>query len=318
VTHTHELAAETPAADEPEVIAEFVEFLRAASVRRTPSGAMPRFNQGRTSGCVTAEMTVPADLPAELRVGLFAVPGKYAARVRFAHASSDSDTERDVRGMSIKVFDAGGVNLTSGESAHDIILNSHPVMMVGQSREFLALLRANDAGGARRVLFFLSHPRAAAVAVASRQHHSSPLEISYWSTTPYAFGPGRAVKYVAVPAIRTSTPLPDPLTDDYLHERLRGTLAAGDAHFDLKVQLQTDARTMPIEDASVEWSDTASPYRTVARLTIPQQVVDRGTGCERLVFNPWHARDEHRPLGNFNRARRAIYEAMATFRLARH
>jgi hypothetical protein len=29
--------------------------------------------------------------------------------------------------------------------------------------------------------------------------------------------------------------------------------------------------------------------------------------ADRLSFNPWHALPEHRPLGNQNRARRAIY-----------
>jgi hypothetical protein len=318
LAHTHELARETPEPDEPDVIAEFVGFLQSASVRRNPTGPMPRFNQGRAAGCVTAEVIVPPDLPAELRIGLFAHPGTYQARVRFAHASSDTDTERDVRGMSIKVADAGGTNLTAGETSQDFILNSHPVMMVGKTKEFLALLQANEAGGARRVLFFLSHPHAAAVALASRKHHSSPLEISYWSTTPYAFGDGRAVKYIVTPVETHATPLPEPLTPDYLHERLRDTLAAHDAHFDLQVQFQTDAQAMPIEDASVEWRASESPYRTVARIRIPAQVVDRGNACERLTFNPWHAREEHRPLGSFNRARRIIYESMAHFRLARH
>jgi hypothetical protein len=279
---------------------------------------MPRFNQGRAAGCVTAEVTVPDDLPDELKVGLFARGATYSARIRFAHASSDADTERDVRGMSIRVTDAGGTNLTAGETSHDIVLNSHPVMMVGKTKEFLALLQANEAGGARRVLFFVSHPHAAATALASRKHHSSPLEISYWSTTPYGFGAGRAVKYIATPVTDHTTPLPDPLTPDYLHERLRDTLASREALFDLQVQFQANAQTMPIEDASVDWRAADSPYRTVARIRIPTQAVDRGSACERLAFNPWHAREEHRPLGNFNRARRVIYESMAAFRLARH
>ena len=87
--------------------------------------------------------------------------------------------------------------------------------------------------------------------------------------------------------------------------------------FDFMVQFQIDARRMPIEDASVEWHEAESPYRTVAHIRIPKQEVDRGATCERLSFNPWHARVEHTPLGNFNRARRAIYGAMADFRLTR-
>ena len=75
-------------------------------------------------------------------------PRTYQARIRFANATSQSDTERDVRGMSIKVSGVGGDNLTPGESNQDFILNSHPVMMVGDTKEFLDLLQAVEAGGA--------------------------------------------------------------------------------------------------------------------------------------------------------------------------
>jgi hypothetical protein len=316
-TNTPKLAEETVAPDEAAVTADFITFLKAVSAKRHPTGVMPRFNQGRASGCVDAEFTVPDSLPSELRVGLFAEPKTYRARIRFANATSKSDTENDVRGMSIKVSGVAGANLTLGESSHDFILNSHPVMMVGRTRIFLDLLKAVEAGGAAAALFFISHPRAAAVALASRRHATSHLEIPYWSTTPYLFGPGRAVKYIARPRSTQTTPLPNPLTDNYLRERLADHLKREAAHFDFQIQFQTDSRKMPIEDASVEWREQESPYRTVATIKIPVQTLD-GAGadaCERMSFNPWHGLPEHRPLGDFNRARRVIYQAMAEFRL---
>ena len=185
------LAQETISPDEQATVAEFVAFLKAASLKHHPSGVVPRFNQGRAAGCVDAEFVVPDDLPADLRVGLFAAPRSYRARIRFAHATTQSDREKDVRGMSIKVADAGGPNLTSGETSQDFVLNSHPVMMVGHTREFLELMQAVDAGGAKEALFFVAHPHAAAAALRSRQHTTSHLEIPYWSTTPYLFGNGR-------------------------------------------------------------------------------------------------------------------------------
>ena len=315
--HTPGLAEETVAPDEAAVTAEFIAFLKTASAKHHPSGVMPRFNQGRAAGCVDAEFTVPDGLPSELRLGLFAQPKTYRARIRFANATSQSDRERDVRGMSIKVSGVSGDNLTSGQANQDFILNSHPVMMVGGTRAFLDLLKAVEAGGGEEALFFLSHPHAAVVALASRQHATSHLEIPYWSTTPYLFGPGRAVKYVARPDSTRATPLPDPLTDHYLRERLTDHLARADARFEFLIQFQTDSRTMPIEDASVEWREHDSPYRTVAHIRIPAQRLDSPEGaasCEQMSFNPWHALADHRPLGNFNRARRDIYRAMAAFR----
>jgi len=316
--HTPGLAEESVSADEASVTSAFVDFLKATSARRHPTGVMPRFNQGRAAGCVNAEFTVPDGLPAELRVGLFAQPKSYPARIRFAHATSQSDKDRDVRGMSIKVHGVSGNNLTAGESSQDFVLNSYPVMMVGGTREFLDLLKAVEAGGARAALFFLAHPRAAAVAFSSRQNATSHLEIPYWSTTPYLFGAGRAVKYIVRPVPARATPLPSPLTDNYLRERLAAHLAHDDARFDFYVQFQTDTRKTPIEDASVEWREHDSPYRRVAQIRIPAQRLDaaaESVACEQLSFNPWHALSEHRPLGNFNRARRDIYRAMAEFRL---
>jgi hypothetical protein len=314
---TPELARETPAADEARVTAAFIAFLQAASAARHPSGVMRRFNQGRAAGCVEAEFSVPDDLPPDCRVGLFAEARTYPAWIRFASATSASDRDRDVRGMSIQVSGIGGENLTPGATTQDFILNSHPVMMVAGPSEFLDLLQAVEAGGLRRVAYFLRHPGAARIAMASRQHPSSHLDIPYWSTTPYLFGAGRAVKYIVRPASGPTSTRPATRTDTYLRDALTRHLAGADASFDFLIQFQTDDRTMPIEDASVEWKERDAAYRRVASIRIPRQdVADpaRESRCEEVSFNPWHALVDHRPLGGFNRARRDIYSAMARFR----
>jgi hypothetical protein len=311
------LARETVAPDEARVTAEFIAFLKSASLARHPAGPMPRFNQGRAAGCVDAEFTVLPDIPADCRVGLFAEPRTYRAWIRFASAASASDREKDVRGMSIKLSEVGGDNLTPGSTDHDFVLNSHPVMMVPGPAEFLQLLRAVEAGGLRRVLYFVTHPGAARIAMASRQHPPSHLDIPYWSTTPYLFGPGRAVKYLVRPSPPSTAASPERPADGYLREALRRRLAQGEASFDFLVQFQTDAGTMPIEDASIEWNTQQSPFIAVARVRIPPQPIDdpaRDARCEQVSFNPWCARAEHRPLGGYNRARREIYPAMAAFR----
>ncbi len=105
MTTPSNLAEETIAPDEAALTADFISFLKEASAKRHPTGTVPRFNQGRAAGCVDAELTVPPGLPAELQVGLFARPRTYRARIRFASAASQSDREKDVRGMSIKVAD---------------------------------------------------------------------------------------------------------------------------------------------------------------------------------------------------------------------
>ena len=313
------LAEETVSADEAATIADFVAFLKQASASRprAPGAPIGRFNQTRAAGCVDAEFVVPADLPAALKVGLFAAPATHPARVRFASATSTSDRERDIRGMSIKVFGVTGQNLTPGAGEQDFVLNSHPVMMAGTAKTFLELLQANEAGGLRRILYFISHPKAAAIASAARQQPTCHLDSPYWSATPYLFGDGRAVKYRMrpVPGQRPSAAATG--TASYLTDALRMRLAAGEELFELGVQFQTDARRMPIEDASVDWPEAESPFQPVAMLRIPSQRFDSPeqlARCEAISFNPWSALVPHRPLGSMNRARRAIYEAMSAFR----
>jgi hypothetical protein len=320
VNSTSSLAQERVAPDEAAVVADFIRFLETASARRHPTGIVRRFNQGRHSGCVEAEFTVLDRLPDGLRVGLFAQPRSYPAWIRFASAASQSDRERDVRGMSIKVFGVGGDNLTPGTTCQDFVLNSHPVMVAPDTRAFLELLQAMETGGIRRVLYFLAHPRSARIGLAARQNPTSHLDIPYWSTTPFLFGPGRAVKYVVRPGSAERTRLPSPLTDTYLRDALVDRLGRSDVSFDFMIQFQTDATAMPIEDATVEWSEKESPARAVARIRIPQQRIDteeREKACEQIAFNPWHCLPDHRPLGSLNRARKDIYRALAEFRQAR-
>jgi hypothetical protein len=314
------LAEETVAPDEAALVAGFIAFLEGASTRRHPTGVIRRFNQGRHSGCVEAEFTVPDNLAPELRTGLFAEPRTYPARIRFANATSASDRDRDVRGMSIQVRNVPGDNLTSGATSQDFVLNSHPVMMVPGPAEFLELLQAVEAGGFAAARFFVTHPKAAFIAAASRNRPTSHLDIPYWSTTPYLFGPGRAVKYIARPAASSSRAPAPATTDTYLRDALRERLRTRSASFDFLVQFRVPGKTMPIEDASVEWRERDSPYHTVARITIPPQEIDsaeREAFCEAVSFNPWHCLPVHRPLGAMNRARREIYPALARLRRSR-
>ena len=308
---------ESIAPDEAVVTAQFIEFLKAATRRRYPSGIRRRFNQGRATACVDAEFTVLDGLAPEHRIGLFARPRTYQATIRFANAASASDRERDIRGMSIRVLDVGPANLIPGASMQDFILNSHPVMMIPDTRSFLELLQANEAGGLRRGLYFLTHPKALRIAGAARTHPTCHLDLSYWSTTPFLFGPGRAVKYIVSPVSERRSPMPPALTVKYLEDAMRARLSESDAGFDFMIQFHRDSRLTPIEDASVEWREKDAPYVRVARLRIPVQPIgdaDVSARCEQTAFNPWHCLPEHQPLGNLNRARRDIYRAMASFR----
>jgi hypothetical protein len=66
---------------------------------------------------------------------------------------------------------------------------------------------------------------------------------------------------------------------------------------------------MPIEDPTVEWN---SAWERLATIEIDAQDFDfpaRWEWGNKLSFSPWHALEEHRPLGGINRARKIVYPA---------
>jgi hypothetical protein len=98
---------------------------------------------------------------------------------------------------------------------------------------------------------------------------------------------------------------------------LEETLRSQEVLFEFQVQLRTSAQTMPIEDATVEWPESESPYRTVAHLLLPRQEIAalrQQASYQNLAFNVWHALAAHRPLGGINRVRRWAYGLSSAWR----
>jgi hypothetical protein len=145
---------------------------------------------------------------------------------------------------------------------------------------------------------------------------TSLTAMSYWSQTPYKLGEG-AVKYLVTPSASTDgaafplTGSPDCLRNALIEQL---TLQKTGAQFDLSVNPQTDAETMPIEDPTVEWS--SAPVRVATIAIYPQKfdAPEQMAFVENLSWNPWNALPEHRPLGGINRARKFVYEDSADLR----
>lgn len=270
----------------------------------------------KAHGCVSAQVRVLGELPAPLRTGLFATPGVYAAWIRFSNGSGKLQADRigDARGMAIKVMGVAG----SASGTQDLIVINHPVFFVRNAVDYIAFQRATNPAGfffpGWNPFQFRLHELLAALAV-TRRKVSTPLNTTYWSMTPFLFGavPCKfSVRPVGAPSM-----FEDRSTPNFLHDNLAKALNAADAQFDLCVQRQTDAKSMPVEDPTIPWSETAAPFVPVARITIPRQSFDRPVRIafgENLSFTPWHGLPEHRPLGGINRARRAVYETISRVR----
>lgn len=282
---------------------------------------VPRFNQAKTIACVKAEFRVHDDIPAELKQGLFAQAGSYPAKLRFANATTRDDSEKDIRGLSIRVSNVKGAALWGEDGVQDFILNSYPALFVATPEDFLAFIKARQHN--KKLWFFLNpldpHLKSLWIAVKSRQKHLSPVDVRYWSTVPFRLGEsgGQVVKYSVIPCSDYSTQEAVNPGPNQLRSALKAHLKQGPARFNFAVQKRIDPGSMPIEDASVIWDEAVSPFQTVATITIEDQDFDNPEAlamCERSSFNPWQSLAAHEPLGRMNQVRRLVYAHAAAVR----
>ena len=312
-------------ADEERLIKQIELILQEKMSEDYPEGKSRRGAHPKTLGCLQAEFIAEPDIPDEFKVGIFAFPQTYPAWIRISSSNSkmESDKAKDLRGFAIKIMGVKGERFQTENretETQDFILISHPVMPLGTVKLFhdavyYSIKWSPAVFAARLVLSGSFH--IISELLKSRQNQTSPLDIRYWSTTPYLFGTDRVVKYAIVPTSKMKSVLPRILFDDYLTENMEKHLAVSDADFDFMIQVQKDPDRMPVEDAGVEWSEKESPFVKVASIRIPSQIFRTGE-CEELAedlsFSPAHSLIEHRPIGGINRARVEIYRHLSEFR----
>lgn len=281
-------------------------------------------------GCVRATFTVAKGLPEHLRVGVFRQPLTYHAVIRFSNGAAKDDNVPDARGMAIKLLGVEGPSLIEGEAdagTQDFILIDHPVFFAIDPKELVGftgarrtLAEAKKAGdNAKAGETVKQFPKSFAILQQmGKLGTPSPLEMTYFSETPYRLGE-HAVKYVATPDPANKSERP-PITKDSPVDALQAAMIAHlttgrkPATFAFGIQIQTDPVKMPVEDPTVLWD---SEPITVATIAISPQEFARENQlkfCEDLSYTPWHTREPHQPLGGINRARKPVYQATSAFR----
>lgn len=293
----------------------------------------------KTHGYAQGEFRVLPNLPSELAQGLFAHDAVYPVVVRFSNAASQfqPDAVPDGRGMAIKVLDVAGVMVSTDEQrgpTQDFVMINHPVFFARNVKDYLrleqVLVQADDSslatlregltGGDWNPLHW--HWREMlTVAQIAGQLPAHPASHTYFSMAPIRFG-NYVVKYRTKPAGDRHDSYLGLVTrlgsqTDALRLALEETLQTHEVLFEFQVQLRNSKQTMPIEDATVEWPESESPYRTVAHLLLPRQEIEslqQQDGYKNLSFNVWHALAAHRPLGGINRVRRWAYPLSSAWR----
>ncbi len=328
-TNDSDLFGENPPPQEESYINKLTDLLKKTVIQTYPPGGTKRDAHPKQHGTVAAQFTVKPDLPKELRVGIFAEPGTYDAFVRFSNANPtvSPDIKRDVRGMGIKLVGVKGKKLLddgTDDDTQDFVLISYDVFLTKGVREMYEFTTAYESGPLHILWYwfnpFKPHLRVFWNFIVPFRRATSPLDLQYYSMTPYRFG-DTAVKYSAKPWSHVLSTIPHPPTDNYLREAMQRYLSREPIHFDFMVQLRTDPAQMPIEDAGKRWSQSLSPFRKVATLVIPPQEFETAEKMDfgdDLSFNPWRCLPVHRPLGGINRARRVAYWTISKLRHERN
>jgi catalase len=331
---------ETIPADEADDIQRVVQALELLLARgQAKSGRFRADVHVKTHGYARGEFRVLPNLPPELAQGLFAHDGIYPAAVRFSNAANQAqpDAIPDGRGMAVKVLGASGDMVSVDEQevpAQDFVMINHPVFFARNVKDYLrleqVLVQADDnslatlqgalTGGDWNPLHWHWREMLTVARIAG-QLPAHPASNTYFSMAPIRFG-NYVAKYRAKPAGDRHDSYLDLIKrlgseTDAMRLALEETLRTQEVLFEFQVQQRTNEQTMPIEDATIEWPESESPYRTVAHLLLPRQEIAplRQQACyQNLAFNVWHALAAHRPLGGINRVRRWAYPLSSAWR----
>ncbi|MFE4016303.1 catalase family protein [Streptomyces sp. NPDC059101] len=349
IPYTPDVEVEEPGFDANlQTIIARMEHYITGSVAAEGTGQAVRDAHAKGYGLVRGEVQILDGLPEEYAQGIYAVPGRHDAVLRFSngspHAGADARLGR-ATGLGLKMFDVDGPTLLDDEPdtrTFDYNTINAPVFFCNTLRHYLFIqelfLDANAymAEGARgRHRFYRDYVTGKGMLaeddwaweefLAFLRVSQRPL-VNLLLSTYTTMAAVRHGDYIAKVRIA-----PDPACAAIVAERRMDVTSAAEVFrpalaaelgkrpytFDLQVQLCVDLERMPVEDVTVEWPEELSPYVTVAKLRLPQQDISGAENLRRmdaLSFTPWRVTAAHRPLGRMMRARKEVYRRSSLLR----
>ena len=335
-------SVETIADDEAETLASLKDSFREILETTSQDYAHAvRAVHAKAHGIARGTLTIADGLPQTLAQGIFAQPGRHEAVLRISTNAGDilDDSVSLPRGVALKILDVQGDRLPGSESetTQDFIMINGPAFATPNAKPFLANLKllaktTDKAEGAKKVLsavlrgteaaleaIGLPSPALQTLGGAPNVH---PLGETYYSATPFRFG-SYIAKFSLAPVSGNLTAHTKEKVDthnrpDALREEINAVMTAGDAMWELRVQLCRDLETMPIEKADAIWDEAESPFTTVATIRVaaqPSWTADRAKAIDDgMRFSVWTGLAAHQPLGQINRVRKSAYQMSSDFR----
>lgn len=310
-------------------------------------GKVRRAVHAKAHGLIRAKFRVRTSA---IPIGLFSAEGTYDAVLRLSNGSPRPAKDRnpDARGLALRVLIPPGQRFAGNREPaflppqehasagkQDFVMMDSRVFFVRNIRRLALLTRIVSESNLHKLVGLLEFTRSpgglremALLGKAMLALTRDPLAKRYHSTTPYLLGPHHIVKYSLEPIEKQGfrawvRALRSPSTADILKQRL----CEGDVRLRFFVHVLSD-RTRPkgkslsdiVENATLDWRRLKAEKIHVADVEIRRQdptTAERMQEAEQLQFSPWNALEEHRPLGNLNRARWFAYPESQRFRTAR-
>lgn len=289
-----------------------------STAKKNASGIVRRDAHPKHHGCIKAFWSTKGSLlePA-LKKGVLADNANYEAWIRFSNgdpkgAEADDDV-KDVRGFALKLMN---VPNTSNGSQDFVTMNSDK-FFCKDGEDYLDLHKALESGGLALVAYLASHPKNALIINNARVRIENPLSTTFFSPVPFRLGNG-SMRFKFAPCDSPQPAKIDRKEKNYLRSALEQSLKSSPACFHFYVQENREPEKNLVEDPRLAWDETKSPWVQAATISIPAQSGFTSDAmlafCENISFNPWNSQAEIRPMGQINRMRKAVYDAVSKFR----
>jgi Catalase len=321
------MAADRPSTDWSESVSEDEAARHAAFAERivaiqtkisAKSGPGRAFHRKQIAG-VRGDFTVLDPGDPVLQQGLFAQPQTLPCLIRISNGAmtSAADVIPDVRGFAISVRNVSGPgSLASTTDRQDFLLINRPVFGFRDSKGFADIVGPAARGQAELAKFLIDRdgPVGGPLELARLTRDFLRPFTGFATATFHSANPLRYGDYAVRIRLRPSGKESiNPLAASGWRTDIAGRLRQRSLTWDFQVQLFVSEETTPIEDGSKNWSESVSPFHTVARVVIPQQdlnsveATELDAEIERGRFDPWSGLAMHRPLGEIMRARKVAY-----------
>jgi hypothetical protein len=324
------------------------------SLKTEGIGLVVRNAHAKGYGLARGEFEILDGMPSEYAQGIYAKPGRHEAMVRFSNGTTHVGGDQflgPITGIGLKIFGIEGKTLLEDEpdsQTFDYALINHPVFFVNTLAQYIFIqsLFANvglpppakltpeeTQAELHRFLYNFVTLKGTlppeqwaweeiGVFLQLLQHEPVNLLLStYWT-----MGAVRHGDYVAKVRVAPVQSFADHVeqraldltsAEQVFRPALVAELRERPYEFDLQVQLCTDLARMPVEKTTVVWSESLSPYVTVAKLRLPQQDIGGEDNFERMdktSMAAWRVTEDHRPLGNIMRSRKEVYRESSKLR----